>query len=186
MKRARYLTGAIGMAPAAVALAMGPAAHAATVTGHAKTAPGRADARHLATLTAESSATSSAQTSPAGAAGGGCDGNTAIRLPRNGNVRAHLWYENSTFDARTCIGTLVGSLYFTKNICKDVSVSVSSTYFIPPPYVDTYHAKICGTDGNWTGYDFDLHNWYWHNPTWPILVKVKSTYGASTTALFGS
>ncbi len=184
MKRARYLTGAIGMAPAAVALAMGPAAHAATVTGHAKTAPGRADARRLATLTAESSASSSAQTSPGGLLN--CNGTTGVKFPKNGTVRGHLWYENAPFDVATCIGTLVGSLYFNKNICKDVSVSVSSTYFMPPPYVDTYHAKICGTEGKWTGYDFDLHTWYPHSPVEAIHVKIKSTYGASTNAVFGS
>jgi hypothetical protein len=198
MKRVHYLAGMAGLAPAAFGLAMGPAAHAATQAAHgaARTATDqvfqaprdlktvsmfhvRAAAGPQATATSSSSGTSTTTSSPSypatspSANATGCDGTVAGKIPRYKNTRGHFWYTNSG-----CLGTVVASMLYNKDVYKCEAVSILSpdgTRLAP-------ERGWCnsGTKGHWQGHTLAYHEYF----PYPVYVCLFSTYRSKTPAKY--
>jgi hypothetical protein len=163
MKRVRYLAGAAGLAPAAFGLAVAPAAHAAgTDAGHVKTVSLHHVLAHSARADAATSSSSSAQNSPGATTGAACNGNTYFRIPQRDDVRGHGWYANDALDVVTCIGTVVDRVYYAKNICKSVSLYVSTSKGGGGFFASTKSA--CGTAGHWKSVELGVHTKVGHTP----------------------
>jgi hypothetical protein len=167
MKRVQYLVGAAGLAPAAFGVAAWPAAPAAAGApqaaaphaGVALRAGGQAKTvslHHAGAVTPDAS----------------CTGKTEVNMKAVGNLRGHFWYTydavdvNGTFEAGTCIGTIVASMHFNKDLCKTVSVRVSQA-------AASRFKNICGTAGHWYHMSWGLHR---NIPSRPISVCENSTF----------
>jgi hypothetical protein len=140
MKRVRYVIGAAGLAPVALTGAVLPTAHAVAAPQAASQAAKTVSLHHAGAVTPDAS----------------CTGKTEVNLKQTGNIKAHFWYtydaveQGGVFQPGTCIGTIVASMYFTKNLCKTVSVRVDKAEA-------NRFKNICGTAGHWYHMSWGLH-----------------------------
>lgn len=187
MKRMHYMVGAIGLAPAAVGMAVTPAvASAATdAAGHAKTV----SLHHVLSTTVRTNmaaASSSSSTAASPDTTAGCTGNTWFRIPQNHDLKGYGWYANSTFDSYTCIGTVDVLVHFNKTLCKDVTLEAFTSR--APTWSRTHH--VCGSAGFSKLTPFSVHQKFLHVPHshgHGVHVCVSSTYNRpGTCATVGS
>jgi hypothetical protein len=175
VKRMHYMAGAVGLAPAALGLAIAPAtAGAATPgqAGHAKTV----SLHHVLSTTVRTNmaaASSSSSTAASPDTTGGCTGNTYFRIPQSHDLKGHGWYANeSLLDQHTCIGTVDIWVHFNKTFCKNVSLTagVDEQWWSKTHYV-------CGTAGHSTMTQFNVHQNFSHiGIIQGVGVCVSSTY----------
>jgi hypothetical protein len=156
MKRVRYVIGAAGLAPVALTGAVLPTAHAVAAPRAASQAAKTVSLHHAGAVTPDA----------------GCTGKTEVQMKHVGDLKGHFWYTNQavevsgTFLPGVCIGTIVASMYFTKNLCKTVSVKVSAA--------SAHRFKnICGTADHWYQMSWGLHRAV---ASRPISVCEESTY----------
>jgi hypothetical protein len=155
VKRIRYLTGAVGLAPVAIGMALPAAANAATSAG-APSGVKTVSLHHSGIRTV--------------AAAVGCTGNTRHNFPQSGHIAGHFWA--TPHHSSVCIGTVVVSLFFTKSFCKSAQASViggtQSTDI-------RKHRTICGVNGEWVTTSFSIHT-LWDQD---VSVCATSQYGGN-------
>ncbi len=160
MKRMHYVAGAVGLAPAALGMAVAPATASAATTsqaGHAKTV----SLHHVLATTARTNMTAASSSSSTAASPditGGCKGNTWFHIPQSHDLKGHGWYTNeSLLDEKTCIGAVVVWAHFNKNFCKDVTLRA---YTSQSSWSRTH--SVCGTAGYSTSTQFNVHQIFKH------------------------
>lgn len=146
MKRVHYLAGTAGLAPVALGLAAPATAANAATTAHV-----------------QAGAATAASSSSVTPAFGNCTTSHYQTWPRNGKLRGHFWWAESSNAINLngyCVGTAVLSVYFTKNICKSTTV-----HFSGGPGI-TYKRTLtaCGTKSHWTKVDFGVGDWEHYHP----------------------
>jgi len=154
-----YIAGAIGLAPAVLGMAGAPAtASAATANqaGPAKTV----SLHHVLATTARANAAvaSSSSTGQSPATTAGCTGDTPFRIHKNNLLKGHGWYKNESFlDSKTCIGTVDVWAHFNRNICKDVTLSITTAF---DSWKRTH--SVCGAGGHSAMTQFNVHRIFNH------------------------
>jgi hypothetical protein len=158
MKRARYVTGAAMLTPVAMAMAVPAAAQAATTT--APRAPhSKGVSLHPVRVTRVPDV--------------GCTGVSPfhINASPNSRMKGHGW-ETRHNPGSVCVGTVVASTKFTKNICKSV---FASTYELGT-IVATETGFLCGTTGQEKSSAFGFHSLFTGAGAVDVSVCVGSEY----------
>jgi hypothetical protein len=184
VKHVRVLACAAGLAPAAFCLALTPvAAQAATASGAgraAKTVSLHPLTRTGAAARGAAAAASSIPVSSAGAGtvspdSAGCAGHTPFTVPVNSTVKGHGWYTDPFIGGTTCIGTVVVSLYFKNDNCKQAFLKITDP---PDGQKFTAQHQVCGQAGHWADHAFPVHSSFGEET---VRVSLHSTYGHNTT-----
>jgi hypothetical protein len=144
MKRVHLLAGAAALAPVALGMTAQAAANAAVTSGRPATSAVPAGARDVKPVFLRHSAATPDSS---------CVGDTEFTFGA-GHVRGHGWYTRD--GGKTCLGTVVLSLYFGKSFCKYGGISVVGLT------AGSYHqsAYYCGAKGFWVPTDFGVHQYF--------------------------
>jgi len=143
MKQVRYLAGAAGLAPMAIAFM--------PLAGATQPAAADGSAGNPKTVSLQHSGMNVVPNNS-------CTASDSYTIPQYNHVRGHGWVKQN--GARWCVGTVVVSLYFTKGSPNHLFCKSAEAAPLPDgvgTFGLSYWQNVCGYAGHWFAVNIGIH-----------------------------